>query len=85
MPHVARLGRRGAACLRDRLESRAGRSWIATPVHGALEGESQEEILTMSNRSISDRTPLHAVVILAVSIGILFSALTLLVLVIFFL
>jgi hypothetical protein len=39
----------------------------------------------MPNRSISDRTPLHAVVILAVSIGIVFSALALLVLVIFFL
>lgn len=36
----------------------------------------------MSNRSISDRTPLYAVVILAVSIVV--SALALLVLVIFF-
>jgi hypothetical protein len=38
----------------------------------------------MSNRSISDRTPLHAVVIIAVSLGIVASALALLVLVIFF-
>ena len=39
----------------------------------------------MPNRSISDRTPLHAVVILSVSIGVVVSALALLVLVIFFL
>ncbi len=39
----------------------------------------------MSNRSISDRTPLYAVVILAASLGIVVSALALLVLVVFFL
>ena len=39
----------------------------------------------MSNRSISDRTALYAVVILAASFGIVVSALALLVLVIFFL
>jgi hypothetical protein len=38
----------------------------------------------MSNRSIPDRTPLYAVVILAASLGIVVSALALLVLVIFF-
>ena len=84
MPQFARLGRRGAACPRDSPDSRAGRSRLATLVHGALEGESPEEILTMPNRSISDRTPLYAVVILAVSLGIVVSALALLVLVIFF-
>ena len=50
--------------------------------HGVLEGEYPEEILTMPNRSISDRTPLYAVVILAVTIVV--SALALLALVIFF-
>jgi hypothetical protein len=39
----------------------------------------------MPNRSISDRTPLYAVGILAVSLGIVVSALALLVIVIFFL
>ncbi|SHN73344.1 hypothetical protein SAMN05444170_2453 [Bradyrhizobium erythrophlei] len=38
----------------------------------------------MPNRSISDPAPLHAVVILSVSIGVVVSALVLLVLVIFF-
>ena len=83
MPQVARLGRRGAACPWGGPESRAGRSWIATLVHGAPEGEP-EEILTMPNRSISDRTPLYAVAILTVGLGIVVSALVLLILVIFF-
>jgi hypothetical protein len=38
----------------------------------------------MSNRSISDRTPLYAVAILTVGLGIVVSALVLLILVIFF-
>ena len=84
MPQVARLGRRGAACPRDGPGSRAGRSRIATAVRGAPEGKSPEEILTMSNRSISDRTPLYAVAILTVGLGIVVSALVLLILVIFF-
>jgi hypothetical protein len=84
MPQFARSGRHGATCLWDGPESPAGRSRIATLVHRALEGEFAEEILTMPNRSISDRTPLYAVVILAVSIGVVVSALALLVLVVFF-
>jgi len=84
MPQFARLGRRGAACPRNGPDSRAGRSRVATSAHGTLEGESPEEILTMPNRSTSDRTPLYGVVILAVGLGIVVSALALLVLVIFF-
>jgi hypothetical protein len=84
MPQFARLGRRRAACPRDGPDSWAGRSRIAALVHGSLEGESPEEILTMPNRSISDRPPLHAVVILTVGLGIVVSALALLALVIFF-
>jgi hypothetical protein len=43
-------------------------------------GESPKEILTMPNRSISDLTSLYAVVVLAaVSLGIVVSALALLV------
>jgi hypothetical protein len=42
------------------------------------------EILTMPNRSISDRTPLYAMVILAVSLGIAISAMALLALIFFF-
>jgi hypothetical protein len=38
----------------------------------------------MHNRSISDQTPLYAVVILAVSLGIVISALALLALIFFF-
>jgi hypothetical protein len=53
-------------------------------VHGALEGESPEEILTMSNRSMSDRAPLYAVVVLAVSLGIVVAALALLALLFLF-
>ena len=53
-------------------------------VHGALEGESPEEILTMPNRSMSDRAPLYAVVILAVSLGIVVAALALLALLFLF-
>ena len=83
MPQFARLGRRGAACPRDSPDSRAGRSWIATLVHGALEGEPAEEVLTMPNRSISDRPPLYAVVMLTVGLGIVVSALALLVLIFF--
>jgi hypothetical protein len=78
MPQLARLGRRGAACPRDGSDSRAGRLRIATLVHG----ESPEEILTMPNRSISDQTPLCALVVLAVTIVV--SALALLVLLFFF-
>ena len=73
MPQFARLGRRGAAWLRDGPYSRAGRSRIAP-----------EEVLTMANRSISDRTPLYAVVILTVGLGIAVSALALLALIFFF-
>lgn len=75
MPRFAGLGRRAAACSQDGSDSRAGRSRLATVGHGALEGASPDEILTMPNRSISDRTPLYAVVILAVSLGIVVSAL----------
>jgi hypothetical protein len=82
MPQFARLGRRGAACPRDGPDSRAGRSRLATGGHGVLEGESPEEILIMPNRSMSDRTPLYAVVILALTIVV--SVLALLALVIFF-
>jgi hypothetical protein len=53
-------------------------------VQGDLEGESLQEILTMPNRSISDRNPLYAVVILGVSLGIVVSALGLLVLLFLF-
>jgi hypothetical protein len=60
------------------------RSRIATVVHGALEGEAREETLTMPNLSISNRTPLYAVVILAVSLGIVVSALALLALLFLF-
>ena len=84
MPQFARHGRRGAACPRDGPDSRAGRSRIATVAHGALEAESPEEILTMSNRSMSDRAPLYAVVILAVSLGIVVAALALLALLFLF-
>jgi hypothetical protein len=38
----------------------------------------------MANRSISDRTPLYAVVILTVGLGIVVSALALLALIFFF-
>jgi hypothetical protein len=38
----------------------------------------------MPNRSISDRTPLYAVVILAVGLGIVVSAIALLALIFFF-
>jgi hypothetical protein len=38
----------------------------------------------MANRSISDRTPLYAVVILTVGLGIVVSSLALLVLIFFF-
>jgi len=84
MPQFARLGRRGAACPRDGPDSRAGRSRLATVGHGALERASLAEILTMPNRSISDRTPLYAVVILAMSLGIVVSALALLALLFLF-
>ena len=68
------------------IASNPGRPLVdCNPGTWSSRGRVQEEILTMPNRSISDRTPLHAVVILAVSIGIVFSALALLVLVIFFL
>ena len=81
MPQFARLGRRGAACPRDGPDSRAGRSRLVAVGHRALDRASPDEILTMPNRSISDRTPLYAVVILAaVSLGIVVSALALLVL-----
>ena len=43
-----------------------------------------EEILTMPNRSISDRTPLFAVIILAMSLGIVVAALGLLALLFLF-
>jgi hypothetical protein len=52
--------------------------------HRALEGTSTDEILTMPDRSISDRPPLYAVVILTVGLGIVVSALALLVLIFFF-
>jgi hypothetical protein len=52
--------------------------------HGALEGVLPEEILTMPNRSMSDRGPLYAVVIAAVSLGIMASALALLTLLLLF-
>jgi hypothetical protein len=84
MPQFARLGRRGAACPRDSPDSRAGRSRLATVGHRALEGTSTDEILTMPDRSISDRPPLYAVVILTVGVGIVVSALALLVLIFFF-
>ena len=84
MPQLARLGRRGAACPRDGPDSRTGRSRIATRVHGTLGGESPEEIMTMPHRSISDRAPLYAVVILTVGLGIVISALALLALIFFF-
>ena len=84
MPQFARLGRRGAACPRDGPDSRAGRSRLATVEHRALEGTSTDEILTMPNRSISDRAPLYAVVILTVGLGMVFSALALLALIFFF-
>ena len=84
MPQFAGLGRRGAACPRDGSESRAGRSRPATVGHEALEGALSDEILTMPNRSISDRPPLYAVVILTVGLGIVVSALALLVLIFFF-
>ena len=84
MPQFARLGRRGAACPRDGPDSRAGRSRLATVGHGALERASLAEILTMPNRSISDRTPLYGVVILAVGLGIVISAMALLALIFFF-
>jgi hypothetical protein len=57
---------------------------IATAVYGAIERESPEEILTMPNRSMFDRTPLYAVVILAVSLGIVVAALALLALLFLF-
>jgi hypothetical protein len=82
IPQLARLGRRGAACPRDGPDPRAGRLRIATLVHGTLEGESPEEILTMPNRSISDRTPLYALAVLAVTFVVL--ALALLALLFFF-
>ena len=82
MPQFARLGRRGAACPQDGPDSRPGRSRIATL--GALERASPAEILTMHNRSISDRTPLYGVVILAVGLGTLVSAMALLALIFFF-
>jgi hypothetical protein len=84
MPQFAGPGRRGAACPRVGPDSRAGRSRIATNGDGALEGKPPEEILTMANRSISDRTPLYAVVILTVGLGIVVSALALLALIFFF-
>ena len=84
MPQAAGPGRRGAACPRDGPDSRAGRSRIATAVHGALEGESPEEILTMPHRSMSDRAPLYAAVILGVSLGIVVAALALLALLFLF-
>jgi hypothetical protein len=65
-------------------DSRAGRSRVATSAHGTLEGESPKEILTMPDRSISDRTPLYGVVILAVGLGIVVSAMALLALIFFF-
>ena len=83
-PQAARHGRRGAACPRDGPDSRAGRLRIATGVYGAIERESAEEILTMPNRSMSDRTPLYAVVILAMSLGIVVAALALLALLFLF-
>jgi hypothetical protein len=83
-PNFARLGRRGAACPRNGPDSRAGRSRVATSAHGTLEGESPKEILTMPDRSISDRTPLYGVVILAVGLGIVVSAMALLALIFFF-
>ena len=43
-----------------------------------------EEILTMPNRSMSDRTPLFAAVILAMSLGIVVAALALLALLFLF-
>ena len=82
MPQFAGPGRRGAACPRDGPDSRAGRSRLAAVGHRALDRASPDEILTMPNRSISDRPPLYAVVILAVTIVV--SALALLALVIFF-
>jgi len=84
MPQFAGLGRRGAACPRDGPDSRAGRSRRATGGYRALEETSKDEILTMANRSISDRTPLYAVVILTVGLGIVASALALLTLIFFF-
>ena len=83
MPQFARLGRRGAACPRDGPDSRAGRSRFATVEHRALEGTSTDEILTMPDRSISDRPPLYAMVILTAGLGIVVSALALLVLIFF--
>ena len=83
MPRFAGLGRRGAACSQDGSDSRAGRLRLAALGHGALEGASPDEILTMANRSISDRTPLYAVVMLTVGLGIVVSALALLVLIFF--
>jgi hypothetical protein len=47
-------------------------------------GAFPEEILTMPHRSISDRAPLYAVVILTVGLGMVFSALALLALIFFF-
>lgn len=52
--------------------------------HRAIEGTFTDEILTMPDRSISDRPPLYAVVILTVGLGIVVSALALLVLIFFF-
>jgi hypothetical protein len=57
---------------------------IATAVYGAIERESAEEILTMPNRSMSDRTPPYAVVILAMSLGIVVAVLALLALLFLF-
>jgi hypothetical protein len=57
---------------------------IAAAVHGTIEGAFPEEILIMPDRSMSDRAPLYAVVILAVSLGIVVAALALLALLFLF-